>query len=91
MCARTPPGAEGEHLRLGVPWPPAVGRDYDDIEMASTILDIDRDMSRAQMVDKISRLAAPGIQPVVLANWGRQDVATLDRIARDVLPRVSGL
>lgn len=69
----------------------AVGRDYDDIEKTSTILDVDRDMSSAQMVDKISRLAAPGVQHVVLANWGFKDVATLERIARDVLPRVSGL
>ena len=48
-------------------------------------------MSSAQVVDKIARLAAPGVQHVVLANWGFKDVATLERIARDVMPQVESL
>jgi F420-dependent oxidoreductase-like protein len=65
-----------------------LGRDYDAIEKTSTILDVDRDMSSAEIVDKIARLAAPGIEHVVLANWGFKDRATLERIARDVMPQV---
>jgi F420-dependent oxidoreductase-like protein len=68
-----------------------LGRDYAEIEKTSTILDIDRDMSSAQIVDQIGRLAGPGIQHVMLANWGFKDTATLERIARDVMPQVSAL
>ena len=68
-----------------------LGRPYDAIERTSTILDLDAAMSSAQIVDKIGRLAGPGIQHVMLANWGFKDSATLERIARDVLPQVSTL
>jgi F420-dependent oxidoreductase-like protein len=69
----------------------SLGRDYAEIEKTSTILDVDQHMSSALIVDKIARLAGPGIQHVMLANWGFKDVSTVERIARDVLPQVSHL
>ena len=45
-------------------------------------------MSSAQIVEKISRLVEPGIQHVVLANWGFKDRHTLERIAHEVMPQL---
>ncbi len=65
-----------------------LGRDYNAIEKTSTILDVDREMSSAAIVDKVGRLGEAGIEHVMLANWGFKERSMLERIAREVMPQL---
>ncbi len=67
------------------------GRDYASIEKTSSLLDIKAEDSSAAIVDRLAPLAERGVQHVVLANWHFKDTATVERIARDVLPRLAPL